>query len=65
MPNPDSIQIMEQAVIEPSILEEELGQRFQFVRNGYFITDPSDSKPGHLVVNRIVALKSSYKPQNA
>jgi len=65
VPNPDSIQIMEQAVIEPSILEEELGQRFQFVRNGYFITDPSDSKPGHLVVNRIVALKSSYKPQNA
>lgn len=62
--NPDSIQIMEKAVIEPSVLEEELGQRFQFVRNGYFITDPGDSKPGQLVVNRIVALKSSYKPQN-
>lgn len=60
--NPNSIQIMENAVIEPSILEEELGQRFQFVRSGYFITDPTDSKPDHLVINRIVALKSSYKP---
>lgn len=60
--NPNSIQIMENAVIEPSIMEEELGQRFQFVRSGYFITDPTDSKPDHLVINRIVALKSSYKP---
>lgn len=65
--NPESVHIMDQAVIEPSVLEEELGTRFQFVRNGYFITDPSDSKDGELVVNRIVALKSSYKPpvQNA
>ena len=65
--NPGSVHIMDQAVIEPSVLDEELGQRFQFVRNGYFITDPSDSKEGELVVNRIVALKSSYKPmvQNA
>ena len=60
--NPESVQIMDQAVIEPSVLEEELGTRFQFVRNGYFITDPADSKDGELVVNRIVALKSSYKP---
>ena len=65
--NPESVHIMDQAVIEPSVLEEELGTRFQFVRNGYFITDPADSKNGELVVNRIVALKSSYKPpvQNA
>ncbi len=65
--NPESVHIMDQAVIEPSVLEEELGTRFQFVRNGYFITDPADSKDGELVVNRIVALKSSYKPpvQNA
>ena len=65
--DPDSVHIMDQAVIEPSILEEELGQRFQFVRNGYFITDPADSTDGQLVINRIVSLKSSYKPpvQNA
>lgn len=65
--NPNSVQIMDQAWVEPAILEEELGQRFQFVRNGYFITDPTDSKDGQLVINRIVALKSSYKPpvQNA
>ena len=65
--NPESVKIMDQAIVEPSVLEEELGTRFQFVRNGYFITDPADSKDGELVVNRIVALKSSYKPpvQNA
>ena len=61
--NPDSVTIMDRAVIEPSVLQEELGTRFQFVRNGYFITDPKDSKQDHLVINRIVALKSSYKPE--
>ena len=61
--NPDSVKIFDQAVIEPSILEEEAGSRFQFVRNGYFIKDEADSqKEGTMVINRIVPLKSSYKP---
>ena len=59
--NPDSVKILEDAVVEPSILEEAPGTRFQFVRNGYFITDAADSR-GELVINRIVSLKSSYKP---
>ena len=52
--NPDSVTIMDRAVIEPSVLQEELGTRFQFVRNGYFITDPKDSKQDHLVINRLL-----------
>jgi glutaminyl-tRNA synthetase len=61
--NPDSVKIFDQAVIEPSILKEEAGSRFQFVRNGYFIKDETDSmKEGTMVINRIVPLKSSYKP---
>ncbi|MCR5005730.1 MAG: glutamine--tRNA ligase/YqeY domain fusion protein [Clostridiales bacterium] len=59
--NPDSVTIMDHALIEASVRDEVLGSRFQFVRNGYFITDPQDSTPDRLVVNRIVSLKSSYK----
>ena len=63
--NANSLAIQENALIEPSILEEPLGSRFQFVRNGYFITDPQESTEDSLVINRIVALKSSYKPVEA
>ena len=35
--------------------------KFQFVRNGFFCVDAKDSKPGALVFNRIVSLKSSFK----
>ena len=35
---------------------------FQFLRNGFFCVDYKDSKPGEPVFNRIVSLKSSYKP---
>ena len=61
--NPDSVTIMDKAVVEPSICDEPLGTRFQFVRSGYYITDPDDSKDGKLVINQIVPLKSSYKPE--
>ncbi len=63
VPNPRSIVTFENAVIEPSVTEKEMGTRFQFVRTGYFITDPKDSADGKLVVNQIVPLKSSYKPE--
>ena len=60
--NPDSLETVEVAYIEPSIKEAEAGSHFQFVRNGYFIVDPKESTPEQLVVNRTVALKSSFKP---
>ena len=59
--NPDSVTILDHASIEASVKDEPLGSRFQFVRNGYFITDPADSTEDKLVINRIVSLKSSYK----
>lgn len=61
--NPNSVTIMNHAFVEPSVCKEPLGTRYQFVRTGYFITDPADSKDGKLVINQIVPLKSSYKPQ--
>ena len=63
MTNPNSVTIMDHAFVEPSVCKEPLGTRYQFVRTGYFITDPADSKDGKLVINQIVPLKSSYKPQ--
>jgi glutaminyl-tRNA synthetase len=47
------------AFIEPSVKEASAGQRFQFERTGYFVTDP-DSKPGKLVFNRTVPLRESW-----
>lgn len=51
--------------VKEGFVEEALGSvkpqdKFQFIRNGYFNTDP-DTKKGHLVFNEIVPLKSSYK----
>ncbi len=58
--NPDSIQIMCDAHIEPSVVDAEPGERFQFERLGYFVTDLVDSAPGKLVFNRIVALRDTW-----
>ena len=60
--NPDSVKIMH-GFTEPYIAESEAGSRYQFMRIGYFCTDP-DSKPGKMVFNRTVGLKDSYKPNN-
>ncbi len=49
------------AVVEPELLHAEKEDRFQFVRNGYFVADLKDSEEGKPVFNRIVSLKSSFK----
>ena len=59
--NPNSLQIVEKAVFEPYVNEIRPGERFQFVRNGYFVSDIRDSEPGKPVFNRIVTLKSSFR----
>jgi glutaminyl-tRNA synthetase len=61
--NPDSLQVIEKAFIEPNIQYSEPGSHFQFVRNGYFCID-KDSKPGALVFNRTVTLKEGFKPKS-
>ena len=58
--NPDSLQIIKNAFIEPHLQNAEPGAHFQFIRNGYFCVD-KDSKPGAIVFNRTVTLKESFK----
>lgn len=60
--NPNSLRVLENCYLEPSLAEARPGESFQFVRNGYFCVDEKDSAPEKLVFNRIVSLKSSYKP---
>jgi glutaminyl-tRNA synthetase len=59
--NPESVEILRGCLLEPGLAEATPGERFQFVRHGYFIADAVDSKPGAPVFNRIVALKDTYK----
>ena len=60
--NPNSLRVLKDCYLEPSLAEARPGESFQFVRNGYFCVDEKDSAPERLVFNRIVSLKSSYKP---
>ena len=59
--NPNSLTIIKEAYVEPSFEGYGAYDSFQFVRNGYFCIDSHDSSPEHLVFNRIVSLKSSFK----
>ena len=49
--------------VEAGLAAAQPSDRYQFLRQGYFCADNRDSKPGHLVFNRSVSLKDSYKPQ--
>ncbi|MCL5966276.1 MAG: glutamine--tRNA ligase/YqeY domain fusion protein [Deltaproteobacteria bacterium] len=60
--DPGSAGILRGCLVEPGLAEARGGDRFQFVRHGYFMADPVDSKPGALVFNRIVELKDKYRP---
>ena len=59
--NPNSLTVLENCVVEPSLMEAQAYDSFQFVRQGFFCADAKDSKPGQPVFNRIVSLKSSFK----
>ena len=59
--NPNSLTILKECYLEPSLKEAKPFDSFQFVRNGYFCVDCKDSEPGLPVFNRIVSLKSSFK----
>lgn len=59
--NPNSLTILKECYVEPSFSEAAAYDSFQFVRNGFFCIDCKDSTPEHLVFNRIVSLKSSFK----
>jgi glutaminyl-tRNA synthetase len=57
--NPNSLEVVRDAKLEPSLKTATAGARYQFERLGYFCAD-SDSKPGALVFNRTVALKDTW-----
>ncbi|MDT8305143.1 MAG: glutamine--tRNA ligase/YqeY domain fusion protein [Anaerolineae bacterium] len=58
--NTDSLVIIEGARVEPSLMAAEPGDRFQFMRQGYFNVDPVLSTQDHLVFNRIVSLRDTW-----
>ncbi|CAN5487857.1 glutamine--tRNA ligase/YqeY domain fusion protein [soil metagenome] len=58
--NPNALQVMTNCKVERSLGESKAEERFQFERQGYFIADEKDHKPGALVFNRIVTLKDSW-----
>ena len=61
--NPNSLIEMKNCKLEAAFADANSGERFQFLRHGYFCADLKDSTKDHLVFNRIVSLKSSYRPK--
>ena len=61
--NPNSLEIIEGAKIEPSLLEAQPGEQFQFIRKGYFTLDNKLSASGKLVFNRTVTLKDAWSKE--
>ena len=62
--NPNSLTVVDNCYIEESVKDAKPLDSFQFVRNGFFCVDGRDGQPidsEHLVFNRIVSLKSSFK----
>ncbi len=59
--NPNSLTVLKECYIEPELANAKAYDSFQFVRQGFFCVDAHDSKPGAMVFNRIVSLKSSFK----
>ena len=57
--NPDSLQVIEGALIENDVASAKAGDVFQFMRQGYFAIDP-DSTDDNIIINRTVALKDSF-----
>ena len=60
--NPSSLEVLTGCKVEASLRDAKAPASFQFMRLGYFCPDSKDSAPDHLVFNRSVSLKDSYKP---
>ncbi|MDY0207567.1 MAG: glutamine--tRNA ligase/YqeY domain fusion protein [Pseudomonas sp.] len=58
--NPESLVVLQGCRAEPSLLQAQVGEGFQFEREGYFCLDSVDSKPDALVFNRTVTLRDSW-----
>ena len=60
--NPNSLEVLTGCKVEASLKDAKAPASFQFMRLGYFCPDSKDSSPDHLVFNRSVSLKDSFKP---
>lgn len=58
--NPNSLQVIPHAWVEPSLAQAKPGERYQLERIGYFCVDPDTEKAGKLVLNRTVTLKDTW-----
>ena len=58
--NPDSLQVLDHAMVEPGLAAAKPGDRFQFERKGYYVADLKDSRPGAPVFNSIVPLRDTW-----
>ncbi len=59
--NPNSLEVITDAKVEASLAAAKAPTSYQFLRLGYFCVDNKDSSPEHLVFNRSVSLKDSFK----
>ncbi len=58
--NPDSLEVLPDAILEPSLADAMAGDRFQFERQGYFCPDSRDHRPERPIFNRIVTLRDTW-----
>lgn len=59
--NQNSLEVLEGVKLEPMMKDVEVGQTFQFLRNGYFCVDSKYTTDDHIVLNQTVTLKDSFK----
>ena len=58
--NPDSLEVLDNCMLEPSLAEAVPGVTYQFERVGYFCADTRDSQPGKPVFNRTVSMRDTW-----
>ncbi len=57
--NPDSLEVLTGCLVEPTLKDAKPGERYQFMRTGYFCVDP-ESRAGQLIFNRTVGLRDTW-----
>ncbi|MBW1844990.1 MAG: glutamine--tRNA ligase, partial [Deltaproteobacteria bacterium] len=58
--NTDSLEVLSDCRVEPSLANSSSGDRFQLERLGYFCVDPDSASSGKLVLNRSVGLRDTW-----
>jgi len=58
--NPNSLEVLKDSMVEPLLADVKPGEKFQFLRQGYFCVDPDRTEDGRAVFNRTVSLKDTW-----